>query len=132
MLSVLRQPNYALLWLAALTSGIGSFALLAALPYFVYATSGSVLASGAVFASEMAPMALMPTIAGIFADRWKRKGVLVASDWLRGLILLPLLAVHGPSTLWIVYSSAFAGAVVGNFAGPFGSAAIPHVVGEEQ
>lgn len=104
---VLRQSHYALLWTAALISGIGNFVLLAALPYFVFATSGSVLASGATFASEMAPRVVLPTIGGIFADRWKRKPVLVASDWLRGLILLPLFAVHGNSTLWIVYMTAF-------------------------
>jgi MFS family permease len=132
MIAVLRQRNYALLWSAALLSGVGNFMLVAALPYFVYSTSGSVLASAAIFASEMAPMVVMPAIGGIFADRWKRKSVLVASDWVRGLILLPLLAVHGTSTLWIVYVVAFEGAVVGNFAGPFGSAAIPHVVGPRQ
>lgn len=129
MLVVLRQPNYALLWAAALVSGIGNFVLLAALPYFVYATSGSVLASRATFGSQMAPM-VMPTVGRIFADRWKRKPVMVASDWLRGLILVPLLAVHGASTLWIVYLTTFLGAIVGTFAGPFGNAAIPHVVDE--
>jgi predicted MFS family arabinose efflux permease len=73
-------------------------------------------------------MLLFPTIGGICADRWKRKPVLVASDCLRGLILLALLAVHGASTVWIVYVVGFLGAAVGNFAGPFGSASVPHIV----
>ncbi|GAC1403295.1 MAG: MFS transporter [Chloroflexota bacterium] len=131
MLSVLRRPNFALLWSAALISGVGNFVLLAALPYFVYATSRSVLASGVTFASEVAPMIIMPIIGGIFADRWRRKAVLIAGDWLRGLILLPLLAVHGNSTLWIVYVVAFLSSAVGNFVGPFNSAALPHVVEEQ-
>ena len=131
MIDVLRQRNFSLLWIAALVSGIGNFILLAALPYFVYATSGSALASGGAFISEMLPMILFPPIGGAYADRWRRKPVLAGSDVLRGLLVLPLIAVHGMPTLWIVYVSAFLGAAVGNFAGPFGSAAIPHVVRED-
>jgi len=125
---VLLKRNYGLMWGAALVSGIGGFVLLAALPYFVYSTSGSALASGGAFMSEMLPMILFPALGGIYADRWKRKPVLVGSDWFRGLLVLPLVAVHGPSTLWIVYVCGFLGAAVGNFAGPFGSASIPHLV----
>jgi len=91
MLMVLRQRNYALLWTAVLVSAIGNFVLLAALPYYVYVVSGSVLATGATFASEMVPEILFGTIGGVFADRWRRKPVIAGSDWARGLVLLPLL-----------------------------------------
>jgi len=132
MLSLLRQRNFALLSWSALISGIGNYILIAALPYYVYAISGSTLASGATFVSETVPMVLFSSIGGIFADRWERKGVLIASDWLRGLILLPLLAVHSTSTLWIVYIVAFFGSSIANFVGPFGNAALPHIVREDE
>jgi MFS family permease len=132
MLHLLRQRSYSLLWWSALVSGIGNYVLIAALPYYVYATSGSTLASGITFVSEMLPMLLCSSVGGIYADRWKRKRVLVFSDWLRGIILLPMLAVHSTSTLWIVYATAFLGAAVANFVGPFGNAAIPHVVKEHE
>jgi MFS family permease len=128
MFSLLRQRNYALLWTAAFISRIGDFVFIAALPYFVYATSGSALASGATFVSEMVPSIVLSSIGGVYADRWRRKPALIASDWLRGLILLPLVAVHSTSTLWIVYLTAFVGSAVANFAGPFSNAALPHVV----
>lgn len=128
MLSVLRQRNFRRFWLAALISAVGDFVLLAALPYYVYATSGSALASAVAVVSETAPMLVFSNLGGVFADRWRRKPVMVACDGLRALCLLPLLAVHGGSTLWIVYVSGFLRASVGNFAGPFGGAAIPHVV----
>jgi len=75
-------------------------------------------------------MVLFPTVGGIYADRWRRKRIMVGSDWLRSLILLPLLAVHGTSTLWIVYVTGFLGATLAHFAGPFGNAALQHVVAE--
>ncbi|MGH2443101.1 MAG: MFS transporter [Chloroflexota bacterium] len=130
MLSLLRQRDYGLLWFSALISGIGNFILVAALPYYVYSISGSTLASGATLISETVPMILFSSIGGIFADRWERKRVILGSDWLRGLVLLPLLFVHSTSSLWIVYVVGFVGASISNFAGPFGNAALPHIVRE--
>jgi len=132
MLSLLRQRSYALLWWSALISGIGNFVLIAALPYYVYSISGSTLASGATFVSETVPMVLFSSVGGIFADRWKRKRAIVSSDGLRGLLLLPLLAVHSTASLWIVYVVAFLGSSVANFVGPFGNAALPHIVREDE
>jgi MFS family permease len=128
MFALLRQRDFALLWYSALISGIGNFILLAALPYYVYAISGSTLASGATVISETVPMVVCSAIGGIFADRWKRKPVMIVSDWLRALILLPLFAVHSTSSLWIVYLVGALGSAVANFTGPFGNAALPHIV----
>jgi MFS family permease len=132
MLALLRQHNYSLLWWSALISGIGNAVLLTALPFFVYTTSRSTLATGAAFVSEILPMVLFSSAGGIYADRWNRKRVMVSSDWLRALLVLPLLSVHSTATLWIVYVSGFAGASAAHFAGPFGSAAIPHLVAERE
>src|SRR5947209_8411182 len=103
MLGLLRRRNYALFWSAALISGMGDFVLLAALPYYVYASSNSALASAIAFVSETIPRLFFSNFGGVYADRWRRKPVMVLCDALRGVLLLPLLAVHGASTLWIVY-----------------------------
>jgi MFS family permease len=73
---------------------------------------------GATLMSETVPMVLFSSVGGIFADRWKRKRVIISSDWLRGLLLLPLLTVHSTASLWIVYVVAFLGSSVAHFAGP--------------
>lgn len=132
MLSVLRQRNFALLWSGGLLSQIGTAMLQAALPYFVYATSHSVMASGAALISETVPAVVLNTVGGVYADRLPRKLVMAAGDGARGLVLFPLVAAHGPSTLWIVYATAFLSASVAAFAGPFGSAAIPHLVSTDE
>jgi predicted MFS family arabinose efflux permease len=132
VLAVIRQRNFGLFWVSGLVSGIGDFALLAALPYYVYATSHSTLASGISFASEMLPSLVFSNLGGVYADRWKRKPVIVGSEWLRGIVLLPLLAVHGSSTIWIVFAVGFGRSAIGNFAGPFGGSAIPQVVSREE
>jgi MFS family permease len=131
MIRLLRERNYALLWSSATISALGNWLLVAALPYYVYATTGSTLASGAAIVSEVAPMIILPSIGGVFADRWDRKRVMFWSDWIRGGLLLPLLLVHSTSTVWIVFVVGFAGSTVAFFAGPFGAASIPQLVGED-
>lgn len=128
MLAVLRQRNFALLWSGGLLSQIGTAMFNAALPYFVYATSHSVMASGTALISETMPAVVLNSMGGVYADRLPRKLVMAAGNGVRGLILFPLVAVHDPSTLWIVYVTAFFSSSVASFAGPFGNAAIPHLV----
>jgi predicted MFS family arabinose efflux permease len=131
MLSVLRQRNFALLWWGGTLSRTGTFMLYAALPYFVYATSGSVTASGLAFMSEVVPSILFNTVGGVFADRLPRKAVMALGNISRGVLILPLLAVHDTSTLWIVYVCGFLNSTIASLAGPFGSAALPHIVSAE-
>ncbi|HEX6508271.1 MAG TPA: MFS transporter [Chloroflexota bacterium] len=128
MLALLRQRNFRLLWSGGLLSQIGTYMLLAALPYFVYSTSHSVQSFGTAIISETVPAVLFNTIGGVYADRLPRKVVLAAGDGSRGVVLLPLLAVHSASTLWIVYVTGFVSSAIAAFAGPFGTAALPHIV----
>jgi MFS family permease len=57
---------------------------------------------------------------------------MVGADFARMACILPLLAVHQHSNLWIVYAVAFAEGTVSYFTGPFGNAAIPNVVGKDR
>ena len=128
MLSLLRQRNYALFLSGGFVSQIGTYVLIAALPYYVYAVSHSVVASGTAVVSEILPGVLFNMAGGLFADRLPRKLALAMGNGTRDLLILPLLAVHGPSTLWIVYMVGFMNQTVAALAGPFGSAALPHIV----
>jgi MFS family permease len=128
MFSLLRRRNFALLSLGGFLSSIGTYALLAALPYYVYATSHSVAASGTAVVSEMLPGVIFNMTGGVFADRLPRKLTMSVGNAARGVLILPLLAVHGPTTIWIVYVVGFLNQSVGAFAGPFGNAALPRIV----
>ena len=90
MLATLRQRNFALLWFGGLISFAGDWALIIALPVFVYDLTGSTLATGAMFIIQILPRVLLAPVAGVFVDRWDRKRVMVISDIIRGVILLSL------------------------------------------
>src|ERR687893_555584 len=93
MLAVLRQRDFSLLWFGGVLSVIGDYFLFIALPFFVYERTGSVLATGAMFAAETLPRLLFGSVAGVFVDRWDRKRTMVFADLSRAMVLLPLLVV---------------------------------------
>jgi MFS family permease len=132
MIGVLRERGFALVWTSALISQVGDWVLIAALPFYVYATTGSTLASGATFLASSLPTLLFGSLAGVFVDRWDRKRLIVFGEIAQGVVLLPLLLAHSTGTLWIVYTVAFAESTVAVFSSPAFRAAIPRVASEGQ
>ncbi len=132
MLGVLRQRNFALLWLGGLVSMAGDWMLYIALPFYVYEISGSTLATGAMFMAETLPRVLLGTVAGVFVDRWDRRLTMVVADVLRAVLLLLLLLVRTVDQLWIVYLVAFTEAAISQFFNPAVSALLPRLVDEWQ
>src|ERR1700682_2245787 len=92
MLNVLRRRNFALVWLGGLASLSGDCALLAGLPLVVYQMTGSTLALGLTAIANSVPRLLLGSVAGVFVDRWDRRGTMPVADLLFGPVLLPLLS----------------------------------------
>ena len=127
MLAVLRRRDFALLWVGGLVSIAGDWVLYAALPYFVYAQTGSTVATAGMVAAELVPGFLLGSVAGVFVDRWDRKRVLVASALLQAVVVSLLLFVPN-GWLWVVYAVAVAQSCVASFAAPAESALLPSLV----
>lgn len=131
MLAVMRQRNFALLWSGQLISMVGDWVLLVALPFYVYQRTGSALATGAMFIVETAPRLVLGSVAGVFVDRWNRRWTMIAADFSRAIILLPLLLLHSNNTLWLVYVVAFAETTFSQFFSPAFAAMVPILVEEQ-
>src|SRR3954470_24713059 len=106
MLAVLRRRNFAMLWLGQLVSQIGDMVLIIALPFYVYQLTGSLFQTGLMYIVETLPRILLGSLAGVFVDRWDRRWTMIASDLGRAGVLLLLLLVRDPSSLWLVYAVA--------------------------
>jgi Na+/melibiose symporter-like transporter len=128
---VLRNVSFALLWTAGIVSAVGDWALTIGLAYFVYALTHSTLATGTLFLAAVLPQLAVGWAAGVFVDRWSRKRTMVAVNLLLAVGLLPLLLVHSPGQLWIVYAVAVFEACIVPFLSPAEGALIPAIVGEE-
>jgi len=132
MLALLRHRNFSLVWLAGLISQTGDWVLLIGLPLYVYTLTHSTLSTAFTFMVGAVPSLLLGPIAGVFVDRWNRKRLLLITNILLALALLPLLLVHAQATLWIVYFVQFLAACFSQFLTPATDALLPTLVPEEQ
>jgi MFS family permease len=131
MLAILRQRNFALLWLGGLISFVGDWVLFIALPVYVSDLTGSAMATGGMFIAQTAPRLLFGAVAGVFVDRWDRRRTMIVANLLSAAALLLLLPVRSGADLWLVYLAAFLQASIALFFQPAESALVPTLVGEE-
>jgi MFS family permease len=129
MLSVLRVRDYRLVLTGQLLSSTGNWLLLVAAPYFVFHLTGSTIATGLSLMAQTVPAVLLGPIAGVFADRWDRRHTMIATDVLRAVTVLTMLAVHTRSAVWIIYAALTAEAVFSQFFEPSRRAIVPSLVG---
>jgi MFS family permease len=78
-LAPLRHRPFALFWVGAATSDVGTWVQLAAIGSLVAATSGSALATGLVAAATFAPQGICSPLGGVIADRLDRRRVFLAT-----------------------------------------------------
>jgi MFS family permease len=131
MLTTLRQRNFALLWSGGLISVTGDWVLTIGLPINVLILTHSVLATSIILIAGRIPSLLFGPLAGVFVDRWNRKHILVVSNALLALWLLPLLLVTEVDRIWIVYGVAFVESTIEQFFAPAQNALLPNLVNTE-
>ena len=131
MITTLRNRNFFLLWSGGLISMIGTWMLLAALPFYIYQVTGSALATSGLLMAYLAPGVLFGSVAGVFVDRWDRKRVLVVGNLIQAAIIPLLLLVDANGWIWLIYVVAFAESTVNQFLGPAENALLPTLVDEE-
>ena len=132
MRALLKQRNFALIWAGGLISMIGNWVLLTALPFYVYAMTGSALATSGILMAYIAPGVLFSSVAGVFADRWDRRRTMLVMALSQGGVTLVLVLVQSTEWLWVVYVVTFAQSSLGQFFGPAENALLPSLVGKEQ
>jgi MFS family permease len=76
---------------------------------------------------------LLPTfffgpLAGVVADRFNRKTIMLASDILRGVIVLGFLLIHSAGQVWLVYLLTALQVILSTFFEPAESAAVPNII----
>ena len=86
------------------------------------------LAVGALFLARALPPFLMGPFAGVWADRFNRKTILIATDLLRAFIVLGFLLVDRPERIWLIYVLTIAQFVVSAFFEPARAAILPTLV----
>ena len=108
--SLWRHADYMKLWSAATISLMGSQVSLLAIPFIAaIILKSSPLEVALLGAVEMTPFILFALPAGAWLDRVRRRPVLIAGDFGRGLALLsiPIAYAAGVLTIWQLYAVGF-------------------------
>ena len=97
-----------LLVTATTASAIGDWMFRLALPLLVYRATGSALSTSVIYALEYLPCLLMSPLAGVLADRFDRRRLVVSVDCAATFVVaaLALLAAFGAAELPVLYAGA--------------------------
>ena len=122
-----RNPNFRYLWGGQVVSLLGDWFNIIASAILIAELTGSGFAVGILFAIRMlAPFFIAP-IAGICADRYNRKHLLIITDIVRAFIVFGFLFVQDEGDVWLLYTlSTFLSAVSGFFS-PARGAILPDI-----
>ncbi|SCL19162.1 Na+/melibiose symporter [Micromonospora nigra] len=105
MRTVLRRPDFRLLFGGLLASMAAESILLLALAIWVKDLTGSDGLAGATIFAIIAPMTLAPLV-GWVVDRYPRRPFFVAANLVTALALTPLFAVRDSTDVWVIYTVA--------------------------
>ncbi|MBD3367392.1 MAG: MFS transporter [Candidatus Eisenbacteria bacterium] len=128
--AVLRNRNFLLLWIGQLVSQVGDRIHAIALMWWVLETTGSAALMGTVLIFATIPSVVFGPFAGGYVDRWNRKVVIVAMDFVRGAIILGIavMAIRGTLEVWQILVATAGVSLASVLFGPAVNATIPNLV----
>jgi MFS family permease len=100
--AALSYPAFRSLLAGLAVSQVGDWLYNLALITMVYQRTGSAMWAGAATAARVVPMVVLGPVGGVIADRFGRRGVMIASDLARLVLMLGLAliaAAHLPVVL---------------------------------
>ncbi|MGH7803230.1 MAG: MFS transporter [Candidatus Binatia bacterium] len=130
MLAAFASRDYAIFWLGAFVSNIGTWMQSTALGWLIYERTQSSSWLGAVSLCGSTPILLLGLVGGAIADRVEQRRILVATQLVAGafVFLLALLTASGRLEIWHVLFFSFALGAANAIYVPAIHAAIPSFV----
>ena len=120
------------LFVGQLISQTGDWFNSVALFTLLLSLTGSGEAVGYILIIKLLPSFFAGPLAGVVADRFNRKTIMIVADIVRGVLVLGFLFVRRPEHVWILYAIAGLEIVVSTFFDPAKSASIPNIVSREE
>ena len=127
---VRHNTNFRRLWCAQIVSELGDWFYSVAIYDLVLRLTGSARMVGVAVVLQVLPMFLLGPTAGAVNDRISRRGVMIAADLARALIVLGMIFVHTREQLWFLYLLLAAEVASAAFFEPARTAVISNLVEE--
>jgi predicted MFS family arabinose efflux permease len=130
MLAVLRNRGFLLLWLGQLLSQLADRVFIYVFVIIAYQSTQTNVGVSLPMLSFGIPAVLFGPIAGVYADRWKRKRILFFTNLIRAVLILGILPFVRESLIFIFLVS-FLIYTTTQFFMPAETASIPDLVPKE-
>ncbi len=130
--SPIQNRNFVLLLIAQTISSFGDALTILTLFILVNKLTGSTAAIASLSIVVAIPSIVFGLIAGVFVDKFDRKRIMLASDLLRGMLVLGLVFVQNKDNLVLMYILSFLQAAVGTFFGPARGAVMQQILKPNQ
>jgi MFS family permease len=126
---LLRQNKaFRFLWFGQVISLMGDWFNLIASAALLSSISESGIAVGVLFVVRwLAPFLISP-VAGVVADHYDRKRLLILTDLARGVVVLGFLLVRDAQDVWLIYTLTAAQLSISGFFFPARNAILPDIV----
>ncbi len=98
-----NNHDYRRLWLAQVISNFGDWFGILAVYAIIQKYSGSELLLGLIIVVKMLSLAVSSPLAGYITDRFNRRHLMIASDLIRGVLVLGFIVITSASLLWLAY-----------------------------
>ncbi|MCB0108658.1 MAG: MFS transporter [Caldilineaceae bacterium] len=129
---VAANANFRNLWLGQIVSLLGDWFNLIASAALIGQLTQSGLAVGTLFVVRtLAPFLLSP-VAGVAADRYNRKHILIAADLTRAFVVFGFLFVRNPGDVWLLYTLTAVQLGLSAFFFPARNAILPDITAPEE
>jgi predicted MFS family arabinose efflux permease len=126
------NADFRRLWIGRVISQTGDWFNSVALFTLLLRLTGTAEAIGSILIIKLLPTFFIGPLAGVVADRFNRKTIMIATDLLRGIAVLGFLFIDSADQVWIVYALTVTVVVLSTFFEPAESAAVPTVVAREE
>ncbi len=123
-----RNRSFRYLWLGQISSLLGDWFNLIASASLIALLTGSGFAVGSLFVIRMLAPFLVSPIAGVVADRYSRKHVLILTDIGRAIAVFGFLLVRDPEHIWLFYTLTAIQVGISGFFVPARTAILPEIV----
>jgi MFS family permease len=124
--------RYRRFWLSGVISQLGNWFNYIGIFVLLTKLTGSGGAVSWFLIAKFIPTSFLGPAAGVIADRFSRKTIMIMSDLLRVLIVLCFLFVRRPEHVWLVYILALVQESIWTFYDPARRASVPNLCSTDE
>jgi MFS family permease len=124
--------GFRFLWLGQVVSQMGDWFDTVAVYTIALRLTGSSRSVALIMVARFLPTVVLGPLAGVIADRFSRRAIMIGSDIVRAIVVLGFLFVRRPDQMWLVYVLTVFQLAFSSFFEPAKTAAIPSIVSDRE